>query len=128
MAKADILVDYHGTGTMQSAFHPYAKVTTIFGRIPLPEINIEREKIYEYQFTLPESIQNPFLQVVGIMNVSYSFLPINEAAGIWKLQMLGKFIRYKQKVLQYEQFAIEYTNPVTRSPFPAYIVYGGFRG
>lgn len=126
--KADIGVDYHGSGHIQSAFHPFAKVTSIFGRIELPEINLTYNDIYNYDFTLPEIILNPFMQVVGLQGVDYAFIPLNPSAGQWRLSMSGQVSRYKQKAYPYEQYTLNYSNPATRQSFNSYIIYGGFRG
>ncbi|ENX33529.1 hypothetical protein F889_02190 [Acinetobacter colistiniresistens] len=125
---ADIQVDYMGNGQMQSAFHPYAKLTSIFGKIPLGIVNLDKDFEYNYDFTLPTPVINPYLQVVGLQSVDYSFSPRNEAAGQWRLTMVGQCTLVKYRSGGNVQLLIGYTNPVTRQTIDAYIVYGGFRG
>lgn len=133
---ADVRVDYMGDGWIQSAFHPFAKVAYIFGYIPIPDnINLNRYDQYSFDFKLPFPVFNPFMGISGLNgNVGYSFSPRNEAAGEWTCHLVGDVVRYKQKGFPYEQYGIEYTNPVDRIDYgaegylKAMIYFGGFRG
>lgn len=124
-----IIVDYMGDGNFMQAFHPLMKVTNIFGAIDLPYITMTYHDItYDYPFTLPYPIDNPFLMAINIPQVDVYFVPIDVAAGEWIMRMCGRVVsqQYLSNPVQWVQ---QYSTPCTNvNGRPSQIIYGGFRG
>lgn len=124
-----IVVDYVGDGIFMQAFHPQMKVTNLFGEIDLPDITItHNDTTYDYPFTLPFPITNPFLKAVNIPNVDCYFIPVDVATGKWIMRMCGRVtsMQYLQNTVTWYQ---HYGTPCTnRFGIKSQIIYGGFRG
>ena len=128
--KSGIAVDYMGDGAFMEAFHPLMQVTNLYGELPLPTIDLDKNVVeYVYPFTLPESIANPFLSVAGLhAAVDYYFTAVNASLGQWRLHLVGRVMTQKYGQLP-ANVVEQYRNPVTNGVYGnSFIVYGGFRG
>lgn len=123
-----IVVDYMGDGNFMQAFHPQMKVTNVFGEIDLPDITITHNNVtYDYPFTLPYPIANPFLKAVEIWGVDCYFVPVDIAAGKWIMRMCGRVVSqtYAGQTTWREVYGRPCTNRFGRK---SQILYGGNRG
>lgn len=124
-----ISVDYMGTGAFMNALHPQLQATNIYGTIPLPTINLTPDTVeYKHRFSLPYPITNPFLQACGMLNVDYYFTPIDVAAGVWELSLVGRVVRQNRGTNLPLEVVPLYNNPVTNNRVASFIMFGGFRG
>lgn len=126
--SSGILVDYFGNGQFTDPFHPKLKVTNLFGFIDLPDITITYNDVtYDYPFTLPYPIKNPFLRAVNIPLVDCYFIPVNEDTGEWVMRMCGRVVQ--QIYAGQTTWREVYTRPCTnQNNQQSKIMYGGFRG
>jgi len=124
-----IAVDYMGDGQWTQALHPHLKAANVFGSVPLPDITLNTDRqVVKYRFTLPFPVQNPFLQATHIFNVDHYFEPVNIAAGVWDLCLIGRVMRQQYGSMP-PTFVGLYRTPATNhNGVQSRIIYGGFRG
>lgn len=124
-----IVVDYMGDGNFMQAFHPFMKVTNVFGAIDVPDISIPATQAsHDHPFKLPYPIDNPFLCATHVWGVDCYFVPVNMATGDWIMRMYGH--RATQEYMATGQtWVARYPSPCTNTRgLKTQILYGGFRG
>lgn len=123
-----IVVDYMGDGNFMQAFHPQMKVTNVFSEIDLPDITMTTNDVtYDYPFTLPYPIDNPFFKPVNIPGVDCYFVPVNKAEGKWIMRMCGNVTM--QRYANQTTWIARYSTPCTNQRgVRSRIIFGGYRG